>query len=409
MFKTYKNNCLIHFLLYIQFFINFIRLNFYIWLMPVFVGLYSISLFTDISPRLKDYIFILTFFMIFMEFYTANKIFGKKYFIFFLVTLIIIFPSALFYQEIEYYFKLMFYKMQYFIMAFLPVFFISKINLYRFWKIYIAFVFIIICFSLLYIKPVVNLSYSGIFLSRNSAGMLALFSVLVFWNTIKKKYIFYPIVAFVIYFIIISGSKTAIYGFILFILSCFIYNIIFSIKFKIKLLYVSILFLLSYLLFNNKVIFIDLIRFFDNSAISSSNQRVVDMYLGIVIWLENILAGVGISKFTMIIVEKFDFYAYVLFPNVDWHHLVGYDGTSSNAIIDLLAIYGLYAIPHIIFLLCLIYNTYRIIDDFYLKSMLLLPMVILMVNSFSLGNGYEFIYYLFTSYIISVNIKKVAQ
>jgi hypothetical protein len=42
----------------------------------------------------------------------------------------------------------------------------------------------------------------------------------------------------------------------------------------------------------------------------------------------------------------------------------------------------------------------------FFKYLLFIPVVILLVNSFSLGNGFEFIFYLFISFSLSINTKE---
>ena len=207
MIKVYNNlEIIVKFYFYINKTLHFIRLNLYIWLMPIFVSIYTISLFTDFIPRVKDYIFIFFLIIIFIESYSVYKLEGKKYFIYFFISILILLPSALYNQELEYYLLYIFRKSQYFIMAFIPILFISKINIHRYWKVYSLVLVFFICFSMLYVKPDFLLSYKGLFLSRTSAGVLALFSILVLYNEIKNKIYFLFLCIPIIFFIVISGS-----------------------------------------------------------------------------------------------------------------------------------------------------------------------------------------------------------
>ncbi len=405
MTKNYVNTYLEKTYLTLTQNINLVR-AIYLWILPYILAIYTISLFTTIHPIIKDCIFIIILFFIFLELNSTYKIRGQKYLLFLFVSLLVIFPSALYNYTIDNYLILFYRKFQYFTMAFIPVFFMYKINIFRYWRIYTISLFLFFIFTMFFMHPDIIFKTKDIFLSRNSIATLALFCFLVLYKSIRNKLIFILFAIPLFYFMLKSGSKTAVYSIALLIFLHIAHRTIFNATLRNKIIYLFVFIVGFYYLYYELLFFSDITRLIENEVITSSNQRIVEMIIGLNVWYDNFIIGVGNSNFVLMIHNLFEQYAYMLFPNVPWYHLSGYDSTSQNVLIDLVAIYCLYSIAYILFLIYLLIIAFRSAGSLFFKYLLFIPVVILLVNSFSLGNGFEFIFYLFISFSLSINMRK---
>ena len=85
-------------------------------------------------------------------------------------------------------------------------------------------------------------------------------------------------------------------------------------------------------------------------------------------------------------------YAQELFPSVEWKYIsLAGDSSAQNVFLDNLAIYGILGVIYNFFIVFLLYKVYKI--DTLKSYILLFLFILLSINTFTFGNGYEPIFW----------------
>ena len=235
--------------------------------------------------------------------------------------------------------------------------------------------------------------FSGLFLSRPGAGFLALVAFIYYYyiydNKLTNGYFFYIsfILSFIIAlcYIVFTGSKTA--GFSLAVLAfIFLIN-----HFKLNLKKVMIFLFVITLIFSMVPIsyFNDIVKFGGGTELSSSIQRYIEWRIAIDIIGENWICGVGWKEYGELINSNVLKYGKELFPHIQWGYIYDLNGDSSsqNVILDNMAIFGIFGWLYNTFLVFVLIKVFKIegVKGYILPVLL----IILLVNNFNFGNGYE--------------------
>ncbi len=270
-------------------------------------------------------------------------------------------------------------------------------------------IFILIIF--LYLNLILNLNtleigkFTGLLLSRPGAGVLAFFTFIYFLyvkqfykksNNLIFIFYFFNSAFITIIYVIYSGSKTAGFSLVIIFFLILINNFNFNFK---KIFYILFIFILFMLLVPIEY-FDDLIRFSKGDEISSSAIRYIEWNIAIDIIKIHWFFGVGWDKYGDMINNSLLIYGQQIFPFIQWKNLLflGGDSSSQNVFIDNIAIYGIIGLLYNIFLIYILKVIFNIdgIKGYILPFLI----VLLLINNFNFGNGYEPIFWFLVGIVL---------
>jgi len=371
------------------------------YFLSILIPLYFIFVNTDFFSIGKEIVFLVSM-GLYLYWAMKNKFFYINKIIFFNIIFFVCTFAFIVYwdiSKIEY--ELFLYrKFQYIFMMFFPIifyFYNRNTSIIKYLSLGIFFLDLFLIFNLL--ANYTTLSYGsfqgGFLLSRPGAGVLALMPVIYFGYIIVNFHItkiykfFFALSFFVsIAYIILTGSKTAGFGMVLLFALFLVRNFQFSLK--------KILFILSGIISFFIVIpvsyFSDIFRLFRGDELSSSMQRFIEWNISIDLFKEHWIFGIGWKHYGEMINSSLMLYAQELFPSVEWKYIsLAGDSSAQNVFLDNLAIYGILGVIYNFFIVFLLYKVYKI--DTLKSYILLFLFILLSINTFTFGNGYEPIFW----------------
>ena len=377
------------------------------YLISGIIALYFIFVNTKFFPFGKEAIFFLALF-IYFYFIVRDKKFYINYIVLYnTIFFILAFPFIVYWNiSINEYLLFLYRKFQYIFMMFFPLIFFTfnkHINIIKYLSIGIFFLVVFLAINLL--LHVNDLSIGkfegGFLLSRPGAGVLALMTFiyymyiyLYFNQSILYKILLVFSFSIAVIYIIFTGSKTAGFG----LVAMFFLYIIKNFSLNIKNIIFIVISLSVFFLFIPLSYFSDFIKFYQGDELSSSIERFIEWHVSIDVFKDNYLFGIGWKHYASLINNSINLYGRELFPNIAWKYIIlNGDGSSQNVFLDNMAIYGLLGIFYNFFIIFLLYKVYHI--DTAKSYILLFLIILLIVNNFHFGNGYEPIFWFLISLV----------